>query len=78
MSNERKEFLQDDGQLRVFIVPVDILDVPDLTSSEKLVYIVLRSYSYVNPSDSSAFPDYETIARKASLSRKRVIDVVKS
>lgn len=76
MANERHEFLQDDGQLRVFIVPVDILDVPDLSSSEKLVYIVLRSY--VNPTDPTAFPSYETIAKKASLSRRRVIDIVKS
>jgi hypothetical protein len=71
-----KEYIQDDGQLRVFIVPVDILDVPDLSSSEKLVYIVLRSY--VNPTDPTAFPAYETIAKKASLSRRRVIDIVKS
>lgn len=74
--NERREYIQDDGQLRVFIVPVDILDEPDLSSSEKLVYIVLRSY--VNPTDPSAFPSYETIAKKASLSRRRVIDIVKS
>lgn len=71
-----KEYIQDDGQLRVFIVPVDILDVPDLTSSEKLVYIVLRSY--VNPTDPTAFPAYKTIAAKASLSRRRVIDIIKS
>jgi len=76
MEKEKMEFLQDDGQLRVFIVPVDILDVPDLSSSEKLVYIVLRSY--VNPTDPTAFPSYETIAKKASLSRRRVIDIVKS
>lgn len=74
--SERREYIQDDGQLRVFIVPVDILDEPDLSSSEKLVYIVLRSY--VNPTDPSAFPSYETIAKKASLSRRRVIDIVKS
>lgn len=73
MSNE---FIQDDGQLRVFIVPVDILDVPDLTTSEKLVYIVLRSF--VNPTDPTAFPSYETIAKKASLKRRRTIDIVKS
>ncbi|OAB27861.1 helix-turn-helix domain-containing protein [Paenibacillus macquariensis] len=76
MATEKMEFIQDDGQLRVFIVPVDILDVPDLSSSEKLVYIVLRSY--VNPTDPTAFPSYETIAKKASLSRRRVIDIVKS
>lgn len=70
------EFIQDDGQLRVFIVPVDILDVPGLSSSEKLVYMVLRSY--VNPTDPTAFPAYETIAKKASLTRRWVIKVVKS
>lgn len=71
-----KEFIQDDGQLRVFIVPVDILDVPGLTTSEKLVYVVLRSY--VNPTDPTAFPAYQTIADKASLTRRRVIDIIKS
>lgn len=71
-----QEFLKDDGQLRVFIVPVDILDVPGLTTSEKLVYIVLRSY--VNPTSPTAFPAYQTIADKASLTRRRVIDIIKS
>lgn len=76
MSQERMEFLQDDGQLRVFIVPVDIMDVPGLSSSEKWVYCVLRSF--VNPTDPTGFPSYETIAKKASLSRRRVIDIIKS
>ncbi|MEV2909522.1 helix-turn-helix domain-containing protein [Paenibacillus larvae] len=74
MSNNDR--IQEDGKLRAFIVPADILDVPDLTTAEKLVYIALRSYT--NPHDSSAFPAYETIAKKASLSRRRVIDVIKS
>ena len=76
MTHANNEFIQDDGQLRVFIVPVDILEVPDLSSSEKLIYIVLRSY--VNPTDPTAFPSYETIAKKASLKRRRTIDIVKS
>ena len=71
-----KEFLQDDGQLRVFIVPVDILDVPDLTTHEKMVYIVLRSY--VNPTDPTAFPSYSTIAEKASMSRRHAMRCVES
>ncbi|MBX4152304.1 helix-turn-helix domain-containing protein [Paenibacillus lautus] len=73
-SQERKEFLQDDGQLRVFIVPVDIMDVPDLTIYEQMTYIVLRSY--VNPTDPTAFPSYPTIAKRGRMSRSSAIRAV--
>lgn len=71
MSNE---FLQDDGQLRVFIVPVDIMDVPDLTIYEQMAYMVLRSY--VNPSDPTAFPSYPTIAKRGRMSRSSAIRAI--
>lgn len=75
MSNHNhKEFLQDDGQLRVFIVPVDIMDVPDLTIYEQMTYIVLRSY--VNPTDPTAFPSYPTIAKRGRMSRSSAIRAV--
>lgn len=68
------EFLQDD--LRVFVVPVDIFEVPDLTMAEQMVYIVLRSYC--NPHEPVAFPSYETIAQKARMSRRNAIRIVQS
>ena len=74
MGTERKEFLQDDGQLRVFIVPVDIMDVPDLTIYEQMTYMVLRSY--VNPTDPTAFPSYPTIAKRGRMSRSSAIRAV--
>jgi len=69
-----KEFLQDDGQLRVFIVPVDIMDVPDLTIYEQMAYMVLRSY--VNPTDPTAFPSYPTIARRGRMSKSSAIRAI--
>ncbi|AOZ94843.1 helix-turn-helix domain-containing protein [Paenibacillus crassostreae] len=74
MSNERIEYIQDDGQLRVFIVPVDIMDVPDLSIYEQMVYMVLRSY--VNPTDPTAFPSYPTIAKRGRMSRSSAIRAV--
>lgn len=70
-NQERKEFLQDDGQLRVFIVPTDIMDVPGLTIYEQMTYMVLRSY--VNPTDPTAFPSYKTIAQRGRMSRSSAI-----
>lgn len=69
-----KEFLQDDGQLRVFIVPVDIMDVPGLTIYEQMAYMVLRSY--VNPTDPTAFPSYPTIAKRGRMSRSSAIRAI--
>jgi len=69
-----KEFLQDDGQLRVFIVPVDIMDVPDLTIYEQMAYMVLRSY--VNPTNPTAFPSYPTIAKRGRMSRSSAIRAI--
>ncbi len=72
MSNQ-SEFLQDD--LRVFVVPVDILNVSDLTTHEKMVYVILRSFA--NPHKAEAFPSYETIARMGSMTRRHAINCVK-
>lgn len=72
--NEKKEFLRDDGQLRVFVVPVDIMDVPGLDIYEQMVYMVLRSY--VNPTEPTAFPSYKTIAERGRMSRRKAIDAM--
>ena len=68
------DFIQDD--LKVFVVPVEILDRDDLTTHEKMVYITLRSYA--NPHEPQAFPSYATIAKKGSMSRRQAIRCVES
>ena len=68
------EFIQDD--LKVFVVPVEILDRDDLTTHEKMVYITLRSYA--NPHEPQAFPSYATIAKKGSMSRRQAIRCMES
>ncbi len=69
-----KEFLQDN--LRVFVVPVDIMDVPSLDIYEQMVYMVLRSFA--NPREATAFPSYNTIAKLGRMSRRKAIDCVTS
>jgi hypothetical protein len=69
-----KELLKDD--LRVFVVPVEIMDVPDLDIYEQMVYIVLRSFA--NAREATAFPSYATIAKLGRMSRRKAIDAVNS
>lgn len=69
-----KEIIKDD--LRVFVVPVEILDFPDIDIYEQMAYIVLRSFA--NARDNSAFPSYETIAKLGRMSRRKAIDAVSS
>lgn len=71
MSNE---LLQDN--LRVFVVPVEILEVEGLSIYEKMAYIVIRSHA--NAREASAWPSYSTIAKEASMSRRKAIDAVAS
>lgn len=71
MSNE---FIKDD--LRVFVVPVDVLELEELSIYEKMVYIVLRSFC--NPHKPEAFPSYDTIAKMGSMSRRQAIYCVNS
>jgi len=68
------DFLQDN--LRVFVVPVEIMDVQDLDIYEQMVYIVLRSFT--NPREATAFPSYNTIAKLGRMSRRKAIDCVTS
>jgi len=74
MKKNENEFLKDD--LRVFVVPVDIMEIPDLDIYEQMVYIVLRSF--VNPHKAEAFPSYNTIAKLGRMSRRKAIDVIQS
>lgn len=68
------EFIKDD--LRVFVVPVDVLEMEDLSIYEKMTYIVLRSFC--NPHKAEAFPSYDTIAKMGSMSRRQAIYCVNS
>lgn len=68
------DFIQDN--LRVFVVPVEIMDVQDLDIYEQMVYIVLRSF--MNPREATAFPSYNTIAKLGRMSRRKAIDCVTS
>ena len=68
------DFLQDN--LRVFVVPVEIMDVQNLDIYEQMVYIVLRSFT--NPREATAFPSYNTIAKLGRMSRRKAIDCVAS
>lgn len=57
-----------------FAVPFDIL-TSDLSSHEKIVYMVLQSF--VNPHDNEVeFPTIDTIASLASISRSTVLRVL--
>jgi Helix-turn-helix domain len=66
------EFLQDN--LRVFVVPVEIMDVPGLDVYEQMVYFVLRSFASAR--EATAFPSYTTIAKLGRMSRRKAIDCV--
>ena len=61
-------------QLRVFVVPVDIMEIPDLSIYEQMTYIVLRSFA--NAHSSTAFPSYATIARLGRMTRRHAINCV--
>jgi hypothetical protein len=64
-----------EGQLRVFVVPVDILET-NLSIYEKMVYIVLRSHC--NAYESTAFPSIPRIARLAGMGQTKTKEVIKS
>ncbi len=67
------EFLQDN--LRVFVVPVELMDFPDLDIYEQMIYMVLRSFC--NPRNNSAFPKYATLAKLGRMSERKAIDAIK-
>lgn len=69
-----REYIKD--SIRVFVVPVELLEVENLDIYEKMTYVVLRSYA--NAHKSEAFPSYSTIAKMGSMSRRKAIDCVKT
>ena len=56
------------------IVDRAVLMSEDLDVYDKTVYAILCSYA--NNTDRSCFPSYQTIARKAGCSRRKVISVI--
>jgi len=70
-----KDNLRDVRVRNWFYLENDLLDRQDLTIYEKTVYIVIARY--VN-SENTAFPSYETIAKKGSMAKVQVMRVVKS
>lgn len=73
MSEFRPEDQLQDN-LRVFVAPVEILEVEGLSIYEKMAYLVIRSHC--NARESSAWPSYATIAKEGSMSRRKAIDAV--
>lgn len=59
-------------------VPFGLLDSTLLTESEKMVYIVLKSYLNFTLKEGDVHPTLETIGKRASLKKTRVISVIKS
>ena len=70
-----KDNLRDGRVKNWFYLENDLLDREDLTIYEKTVYIVIARY--VN-GENKAFPSYETIAKKGSMSRSKAKYVVNS
>jgi len=70
-----KDNLRDGRTRNWFYLENDLLDREDLTIYEKTVYIVIARY--VN-GENKAFPSYETIAKKGSMSRSKAKYVVNS
>ena len=67
--------LRDGRRKNWFYLENDLLDREDLNIYEKTVYIVIARY--VN-GENKAFPSYETIAKKGSMSKVQAMRVVKS
>lgn len=70
-----KDNLRDGRVKNWFYLENDLLDRQDLTIYEKTVYIVIARY--VN-NENTAFPSYETIAKKGSMAKVQAMRVVKS
>lgn len=64
------------GSWNFFIVPASILQKMDLTTHEKMTYIVIASHA--NRNGDNAFPSYRTIAFEGSMSRGQAMRCVTS
>jgi hypothetical protein len=56
------------------VFPADIMYDPNLDMSERMVLIVL--YTYTNAHTNTVFPSYQTIAERAAITRRSVIRIV--
>lgn len=69
------DLLKDKRQKDWFWIENKIIDNEELTIYEKMIYMVLVRHAN---EDSSCFPSYKTIAKKAGCSERKAKDVVKS
>jgi len=67
--------LRDGRMFEFFILENAVIDREDLDIYEKFVYITLCRYAHNNE---GAFPSYNTIATKSSISRRKAISTVAS
>lgn len=67
--------LRDKRKKNWFYIENAVVDREDLSSNEKLIYMALARYA--NESD-EAFPSYSTLSRKTSLSKRTIINGIKS
>lgn len=72
---EGLELLKDSRKRGWFWAENNLVDREDLTIYEKMIYIVLIRYSN---EESSCFPSYKTISKKASCSERQVSNVLNS
>lgn len=61
---------------KIIVMDASIFEVEGLTIYEQMAFMVIRSF--MNRKTGSAFPSYTTIAKYSRMSRRKVIDVVKS
>lgn len=63
------------NNFRPAVFPADLMYDPKLSMSERMVMIIL--YSYTNAHTNTAFPSYQTIADRAAITRSAAIQIVK-
>ena len=74
-SNVQKDSINDGRKFPYFQVSNSLVDRDDLTNNEKMVYIVLCRYA---GNKDTAFPSYETIGKKAGVSKRTAITMIQN
>lgn len=62
------------SEIRMFVVPVDLLRVPHLTIYEQMAYIVIQKHA--NADGRGAFPSYSKIAKLGRMGRSTAVQAV--
>lgn len=74
-SSQRQPASYERGYVKVYY---DFLDNSFLTAEEQMVFIVLKSYIDFGKDSGETGQSLETICKRAKMSRRRVIDNIKS